>query len=160
MKTPFRIGSQCARSLTQKIQLATMRRRLIALLILIVLAGTVTFSTTSYARQLVGKLIQKKRPAPTLTVDKGTYLPGEKITLAGTNWVPGEGVTIIITSDTSRDRTTLQTVANKSGSFTVATTMPDPRASKSEERLSVRKGVVDDDKADVDESGRTFTASA
>src|SRR3982751_6912170 len=107
MKNAFRTGSQCARSLAQRIRLATMRKRLIALLVLVVLACTVTFSTTSYAERFVGRLapglMQKKRPAPKLTADKGTYLPGETITLSGTNWVPGEGVTIVINSDTSPD---------------------------------------------------------
>jgi hypothetical protein len=61
---------------------------------------------------------------PTIKTDKSAYLPGDTIVFSGANWAPGEAVTIVISSDVDQT-TTIQATADKSGSFSVNSIMPD-----------------------------------
>ncbi|HET8774694.1 MAG TPA: hypothetical protein VFP80_12910, partial [Thermoanaerobaculia bacterium] len=79
---------------------------------------------------------------PTLTTDKPIYAPGEVVTLRGEAWAPGEPVVIVITAD-GGGSTTLRTVADSDGSFSLTATMPDDEdAPISEREASMAKAPV------------------
>ncbi len=96
---------------------------------------------------------------PSLTTDRGFYLPGEEITLSGTNWSPGETVTIIIGEGAEAKKgVTLEATADEDGAFTITSPMPEIRAAIGEVRAA--KTVRATTGAPPEENGGAFTASA
>ncbi|HEV7242671.1 MAG TPA: hypothetical protein VGQ36_25810 [Thermoanaerobaculia bacterium] len=80
---------------------------------------------------LAGLLVLSFAPAvlakttPTVSTDKPIYSSGDVVTLRGEDWDPGEPVVIVITAEKGGDATTLRTVADSEGRFTLTATMPD-----------------------------------
>jgi hypothetical protein len=65
------------------------------------------------------------KAGPAFTTDKPVYTAGEAVTLRGENWPPGEPVVIVITPDGGGEATTLRTITDSSGAFTVDAAIPD-----------------------------------
>src|SRR6185503_3947171 len=84
------------------------------------------------------------------------YLAGEKIVFSGTGWAPKEAVTISMRVGSLN--TTIQTTANNAGSFSVTTTMPDPRAALTSAKSGTGKLTANADESV--EEGATFMATA
>jgi hypothetical protein len=62
------------------------------------------------------------KSGPTLGTDKTKYTDGDSITFTGTNWESGEHVTIVYGQD-GGDKSTLETIADSDGAFTVEGSM-------------------------------------
>jgi hypothetical protein len=65
------------------------------------------------------------KSAPAFTTDKPVYAAGETATLRGENWPAGEPVIIVITPEGGGEATTLRTMTDSSGAFSVTSTIPE-----------------------------------
>jgi hypothetical protein len=122
--------------------------------------GTGSAGTTGQEKPSASGARRPRKDQPSLATDKGSYLADETIILTGTNWVPGEAVTIIISASASKTGTTLQATADKSGSFTITSIMPDARADGSAERTNDEKTLFEADESASETSGGVYTAIA
>jgi len=88
------------------------------------LLGGLLFVAFSFSSLFAAEPANAKA-APAFTTDKPVYAAGEAVTLRGENWPPGEPVVIVITPDGGGDATTLRTMTDSSGAFSVAAAIPE-----------------------------------
>jgi F5/8 type C domain-containing protein len=147
------------------------RNPVVALIVLFALAAIATFATRSFAERGVNgstpAMLQgaasMKQGKPTLTTDRGSYVPGETITFTGTNWAAGEAVTITIAGEGIKEQNVAQVVADKTGSFVATTIMPESRESIGDAREKSQKAERDRNELEREiegASGGSFTATA
>ncbi len=78
-----------------------------------------------------GAAVVSPQGQPTFRTEKESYAPGSTIIFSGANWAPGESVTIVIREPGSTETTRFEVTADGQGAFTVETTIPNPRAARS-----------------------------
>ncbi len=99
-------------------------RRLTLVFVLVALTVAM-FAITSHADRGITAIPAKPvLSQPVLVTDRSAYEAGDTIKFVGTNWEPGETVAIVVDSDQASNVTTLQAVADATGAFTIASSMP------------------------------------